>query len=382
MGVRGLTTLLRQSICSFSQHVDLTSMAQDVGGIVTIVVDGNSFTYWMCINCFGGNACIDTDYSELHRKTISWIDSCLLGQVHCIFVFDGPTNSEKFACRLNRMSKQVSSLNLAEDTLRAFNSQGMDTNFPGVQLQGVLPVLALQCVVQAIQQRDGIVLFADGEADKELVVTARRTCAVAILSNDSDILLYSSVESVSSGKPPVGCVPHWALAFAQSDNSVNVHMFQASRVAALLRLRLSDMWLLAALCGHDSSCADTLRFTHSALLQPCPKPTKPSTLKFIAETECYACESTSDSRKTTTNRKGSTTGNKKKKNRHQNCVTKKSSFEDDTISVKSVCEDVSESLLWRGELTLPVPDRGAEGYLTSASKTIQVSICTYGFKIA
>jgi hypothetical protein len=194
MGIRGLTAFLKQgSLSSISDHVDLSAVTNspaDQNNATDsaapshhiVVIDGNAFSHWFCLECLGTAPSLNTDYKLLKRRVISWIKKCYDTKVECLFVFDGSTEPNKLQCRLDRLCKQSSNINttlsqqlFSDRSNVTHHDQDLFYNTNSIKLQSTPPLLAISCIIGAIRDSKGTrsrAFFADGEADKIIVEVA------------------------------------------------------------------------------------------------------------------------------------------------------------------------------------------------------------------
>jgi hypothetical protein len=276
MGIRGLTAFLKLgSISSISDHVDL-SAGHDVPTTENpmsnssrrslrhiIVIDGNAFSHWFCLECFGTAPSLNTNYGLLKSHVASWIMRCHATNVDCVFVFDGATDQDKLRCRFDRLCKQSANVDfaLSKMPLRR-RSMAVDKEFcSGAKIQSTPPLLAISCIINAIgtlQSTQTRSFYAMGEADKTIVEVAIALNATAIMSNDSDMLIYDTVN--------VGFIPFWGFGFAD-DGSLNAFIIRRRKLSKLLGIGESSLPILAALVGNDFTSAETCYHMHKILFE-------------------------------------------------------------------------------------------------------------------
>lgn len=276
MGIRGLTAFLKLgSISSISDHVDLSS-----GHAVPstenptadcsrpslrhiIVVDGNAFSHWFCLECFGTAPSLNTNYALLKRYVASWIMRCHATMVDCVFVFDGATDHDKLPCRFDRLCKQSANIDFALSKMPLrIQSMAVDSDsHPAARIQSTPPLLAISCIINAIgtlQSTQTRSFYAKGEADKTIVEVAVALNATAIMSNDSDMLVYDTAN--------VGFIPFWGFGFAD-DGSLNAFIIRRRKLSKLLGIAESSLPMLAALVGNDFTSAETCYHMHKILFE-------------------------------------------------------------------------------------------------------------------
>ena len=301
MGIRGLTAFLKQgSLSSISDHVDMsadnntTAHGSSLSGSSTalsehlVVIDGNAFSHWFCMECLGTAPSVNTNYKLLKRQVTSWILKCCGSKVNCVFVFDGATEPDKLQCRLDRLCKQSANMNCAlsqqplcdlpnaGDHVQGISTKSNDinnnqntndadssSNTNSIKLQSTPPLLAISCIIGAIGDLRDLgpkvcAFYAKGEADKTITEVAVALKATAIMSNDSDMLIYDT------GK--VGFIPFWAFGFAE-DGSLNAFIIRRRKVANLLGISEGSLPLLAAIVGNDFTSPDVCYNMHKIIFE-------------------------------------------------------------------------------------------------------------------
>ena len=275
MGIRGLTAFLKLgSISSISDHVDLSTDHHATPEILSssssrpslrhiIVVDGNAFSHWFCLECFGTAPSLNTNYELLKRCVISWIMRCHATKVDCVFVFDGATDQDKLRCRFDRLCKQSANVDSALSKIpQRIRSVVIDNDVhSAAKIQSTPPLLAITCIVNAIgtlQSTQTRSFYAKGEADKTIVEVAVALNATAIMSNDSDMLIYDTAN--------VGFIPFWGFGFAD-DGSLNAFIIRRRKLSKLLGIAESSLPILAALVGNDFTSAETCYHIHKILFE-------------------------------------------------------------------------------------------------------------------
>ena len=297
MGIRGLTAFLKQgSLSSISDHVDMSTdhmppvystTSSDSSAALSrhlVVIDGNAFSHWFCMECFGVAPSLNTNYRLLKLHVISWILKCYASKVDCAFVFDGATEPDKLQCRLDRLCKQSANMNFAlsrqplgsvfkvrdRDQCNSyrFNESNSNTNANGggsdcIKLQSTPPLLAISCIISAIGHIRDLgtqvcAFYAKGEADKTITEVALVLKATAIMSNDSDMLIYDTGN--------VGFIPFWAFGFAD-DGSLNAFVIKRRKVANVLGIVEVNLPLLAALVGNDFTSPEVCYDMHKIIFE-------------------------------------------------------------------------------------------------------------------
>ena len=295
MGIRGLTAFLKQgSLSSISDHVDMStanmlpghsSISSDASAALSrhlVVIDGNAFSHWFCMECFGTAPSLNTNYLLLKLHVLSWILKCHASKVDCAFVFDGATEPDKLQCRLDRLCKQSANMNFAlsrqplgsafkagdQDPCSSYksNESNINTNNNGsdsIKLQSTPPLLAISCIISAIGHIRDLgtqvcAFYAKGEADKTITEVAVILKATAIMSNDSDMLIYDTGN--------VGFIPFWAFGFAD-DGSLNAFVIKRRKVANLLGIIEDNLPLLAALVGNDFTSPEVCYDMHKIIFE-------------------------------------------------------------------------------------------------------------------
>ena len=293
MGIRGLTAFLKQgSLSSISDHVDMSENAANpcvkYGSADAtraprnhlIIIDGNAFSHWFCLECLGTAPSLNTNYNILKHHVTSWIHKCSRSKVDLIFIFDGATEPDKLQCRLDRLCKQSAHMNfaLSQNPIRRSTNVALtsevtpvsecqlsssSSSSSSVKLQSTPPLLAISCIISAIadmklHKPSVRAFYAKGEADKTIARVAVALKATAIMSNDSDMLIYDTAS--------VGFIPFWAFGFAD-DGSLNAFVIRRRKVASLMGIKEDSLPFLAAIVGNDFTSAETCYNIHRMLFE-------------------------------------------------------------------------------------------------------------------
>eukprot|EP01041_Mallomonas_annulata_P010691 gene10691-22325_t len=270
MGIRGLTSFIRQSLPSFADHVNLSAVSSTSLTPIVLIVDGNAFFHYFCLERLGNAPGITTDYRWLSLSVQDWIQKCRSSGVELMFIFDGSKSPDKLPTKLSRLQKQSADvckgLNWCRQSLeRSIDHEG-DPNtskfsdiFSKMRLQSVPPLLAQQCLMELLAKLGISYMTASGEADGAIAHMAKTYSAFAILSNDSDFICYDTGSA--------GWIPLWTMGF-DTDGCLYAHVIRRSRIAATIGIDIQNLCHLAALVGNDFSNAPLLHHIHERLLTP------------------------------------------------------------------------------------------------------------------
>lgn len=189
---------------------------------------------------------------------------CHATKVDCVFVFDGATDQDKLRCRFDRLCKQSANVDfaLSKIPLQQHSNLVADKDFhSAMKIQSTPPLLAISCIISAIgslRTTQTRAFYAKGEADKTIVEAAVALNATAIMSNDSDMLIYDTAN--------VGFIPFWGFGFAD-DGSLNAFIIRRRKLSNLLGILESSLPILAALVGNDFTSAETCYHMHKILFE-------------------------------------------------------------------------------------------------------------------
>lgn len=256
MGVYGLSSLIKTCMNSYTDHVDLTK-----GGIngdkTIIVVDGNAFAYFYLIeekdNMISAYSC---DYNRLSLKLISWIRKCQQANVELVFIFDGVINDDKLRVKLKRLSNQAIEV---YQKVNYINHKTDDEPMP--RFNNILPLFMIDCIIEACNLCNVSTFIAKSEADQVLALFAKAINATAILSNDSDFLIYD-IDNV-------GLILSDGYGFAE-DGSMHAYIIRRHKLARILGLSVNNLYFIPALVGNDISNKQHLREIQQLLLRGRP----------------------------------------------------------------------------------------------------------------
>ena len=195
-------SMIRASFPSFSDYVEI-QLATPQSRI--LIVDAYAFLYWILADQTAPSYC--ADYGRLKLLITHWVARVRKYSIVPVFVLDGATPRRKLNKKLERLLKQ------AEDVHMYLNGESRT-------LHSLLPHLAHTCAIQVLKSLDVQVFVAEGEADSEIVNLAQQMGAFAILSGDTDFLVYDEISC--------GLVPHWALSFTDDEMFCCVHIIRFS----------------------------------------------------------------------------------------------------------------------------------------------------------
>lgn len=259
MGVRGIFTLLRKNLSSYStrKEYDASLQAQrepvecseeeapDKRGDL-IVVDGNAFVYWFVTFTLGRESSCQTDYVILSSKLHEWLLQCHRHRIHFIFIFDGPTDPSKWPTKIKRMRNQSQDI-YSSQMHKLYPSESVPPSVASVP-----PVLGLQAVLLELEKHQSDnqsgcgrgcgmvrVIHAEGEADKDIARVAVQQRAMAVLSNDSDMMFFHTARRGQGDTPvPVPLLPFASFQFSMEGNRLALEaLIQRSSLAKAAGMR-------------------------------------------------------------------------------------------------------------------------------------------------
>ncbi len=260
MGVGGLRRFVRAS-CS-PRRVEARRIASESG--VRVIVDGTALAFWLQRqNCdaaawrHGGNL------RSLSACTRTWVQPLLAVGCAVEACFDAAHHVAvgKEACTLRRRDEQGAA---ARAVLHGSDSES----------ELVLPRLAVHAVRQELARCGVLCLSAvapDAEADTLLARRARaaaseRPDALAlVLTNDSDLLLFTGVEHVCFLDDIAVCADGDVVFRIVEQAQVAGTLLPARLARAQPPLRTAGMAAVACLAGTDYSDPGALQCWHSAL---------------------------------------------------------------------------------------------------------------------
>jgi len=244
MGVIGLTSYIKTSLTSYSDHIDLSNNNKTI-----IVIDGNAFAYFFlhedellsAYNC---------DYNSLSKRLFDWIIKFQKANVEIIFIFDGIINDDKLHIKIKRFSNQIEELH---NKLVNINKNTYE-KIP--KFYNILPLFMIDCIIEVCHSCNVRTFFAKNEADKILALFAKSINATAILSNDTDFLIYNMGN--------VGLMLSNGYGFAD-DGTLHGYIIRRNKLACINGLSPDNLHYIPAIVGNDISNKVYLREIQSFL---------------------------------------------------------------------------------------------------------------------
>ena len=233
MGIRGLTSLIKQTLSSFSKRVNLSVIVDELSlspPRPVIIVDGIAFVYYCCGAIDSMSSSFGTNYEELFYEATKLINSFMLAGFELIFVFDGYTPINKFQTKLLRLKKQYEDLEIfVEINMTSYCDLQEGESIPLDILRKcrVLSLLSTEVIIECLKALNISILYAEEEADQLIAKAAIDNCAFAILSNDSDFLAFDIGNT--------GFLPIWSLDFS-CNGSIYANIIHRSNLASHLKI--------------------------------------------------------------------------------------------------------------------------------------------------
>jgi hypothetical protein len=183
-------------------------------------------------------------YPEFCLVCRSFINDLRKSRVELVVVFDGSVEAAKLQTKLERYKADGQSMLTAARHLKSSKS------LPSACTWQLPPFVSL--VLQQVLLVERVQVFQSaGEADQDLASLCHDLGAFAVLSNDSDFLIFDVP----------GFVPFWSLAFsalapAGDESACHALVFRRKKVAAALGIAPHQLPLLAGLTGNDWMAAN------------------------------------------------------------------------------------------------------------------------------
>ncbi|KIJ51323.1 hypothetical protein M422DRAFT_26742 [Sphaerobolus stellatus SS14] len=195
MGVRGLTTYLKNNRHKVSYTLELSSKGQihdgnSVSGTtseITVVVDGWSLLYSI-YNLSGEPWVYGGEYAALSNHARDIVLAWRRAGIRATIVFDGPASPMKYPTLVSRLQDNcIKPANLFFRTSAAARSTPRS-----LAETRIAPPLAYSAIVSTLLSMEGLVdvEFAEGEADPHIVALAGRLGAY-VMANDSDFVVLN-----------------------------------------------------------------------------------------------------------------------------------------------------------------------------------------------
>ena len=242
MGVPGLIQYVSRSVPH--ERVNLTALARDQPlGTITLAVDISGLAYHLYranrLACATGG-----EYARLYRLARRFADGLQRRGVALRGVVDGIGDRAKLDTSRSRLEKAARDM---FECVRRLRKHGTAC----AALPFVKPLLLVDVVVAALRDAGVVVERSFREADDDLARLARpgKGCCHAILSNDSDMLVYDTGPLVMfddlqiAEEPSPGFPQGFAVA----------RLYRRERVAACLGIPPYLLPALASLVGTDST---------------------------------------------------------------------------------------------------------------------------------
>jgi hypothetical protein len=165
--------------------------------------------------------------------------------VQLVFIFDGIINDDKLYNKIKRYSNQVEELH---QKLVYINKNTFE-KIP--KFYNTLPLFMIECIIEVCHGCNVQIFFAKNEADQVLSLFARSINAIAILSNDTDFLIYNMGDNV-------GLILSNGYGFAD-DGSLHAYIIRRNKLALINGLSPDNLHYIPALVGNDISNKAQLR---------------------------------------------------------------------------------------------------------------------------
>lgn len=196
MGIRGLTGFIDKN-----QHLLHQHQLHDC----PVVLDGNNIYHYLYHAChvqsyFGG------DYDIFRKKVIETFQSFLLCGITPYVIMDGAytRDNRKLKTCLTRATSRIKQVNAM-----AYNQKGQ-----------ILPVLAYETFIQALEELGIPHATCQFEADLEIAVLANKLCC-PVISNDSDFYIFD----LNGGFLPLDYIDFRALHKITSPDDSSAYRF-------------------------------------------------------------------------------------------------------------------------------------------------------------
>ncbi|GJJ08457.1 hypothetical protein Clacol_002675 [Clathrus columnatus] len=187
MGVKGLTTYLKENRHKLSQVREFQSVNGIPSESVNVVVDGWSLLYAIYIQSgepwvYGG------EYTALSRYAENVVSAWKLIGFCPTIVFDGPAPPIKYRTLIARLQDSC----VKPSNLFFRTSQAARTTPRSLAENRIAPPLGYTTIVSTLMAMDGVdVKFAEGEADPYIVTLAGKLQAY-VIGKDSDFVVFNS----------------------------------------------------------------------------------------------------------------------------------------------------------------------------------------------
>jgi len=187
------------------------------------------------------------------------LPSLTLSLLKIIFVFDGVINDDKLNVKLKRLSNQAADVYQKLSYIYTKTSSTATTPTDSIpRFNNILPIFMIDCMIEACSHCNVRTLFAESEADQVLALFAKVINATAILSNDTDFLIYD-IDNV-------GLILSNGYGFAD-DGSMHAHIIRRCKLARILGMSVDNLYFIPSFVGNDITHKDHLREIQRILLR-------------------------------------------------------------------------------------------------------------------
>ena len=183
MGVRGLFSFTQSNVkCDFFQSTTLKDTC--------LIIDGNNLRYFLYNRMKKRNCAYGGEYHLYYQSVQNYFKTLLKCLITPIVIIDGSFEEGKKKTRNKRTKEQLYSALYCNPV-----TQGQFS---------VMPIFAKDIFLDAIRSLQIEIVQTYGEADKYMAHQASRVLNCPVLSNDSDFIIYESVELIQLSSVDVG----------------------------------------------------------------------------------------------------------------------------------------------------------------------------------
>lgn len=279
MGVHGLTGWMRSCPQVFSEQIRLFQGSK-------VVIDAKGLAYYLYTTETNPDALPPLDflyggeYAGLYQRVVDFLENLRHAGIVPLFVVDGLPDPKKSATSQSRDEDTRADLHEL-DCLLQRNEAPLSQIIPEFgNHKFVKPPFLLATVLEALRDASAYIYRSDGEADALIAAltyrpywnqmiefldsiddnVSRRNSAIEetqqpiyVVSNDSDFVIFDIP----------GVIPFAELFVSREGNLVSATVFQARKLAAVMRVPVSFLPTFACLVGNDFMPSKT--WLHSQL---------------------------------------------------------------------------------------------------------------------
>ncbi|XP_055538116.1 uncharacterized protein LOC129725835 [Wyeomyia smithii] len=251
MGVKYLQTFMRTKVPGGYKKVDIEKEIRKQQGHPVIAIDLKSFCGVISESDLPGLLC-GGRYEAVYRQLDRFFGKLADLGVELAFFNDGPIQQTKFN---TWQRKQTEKYKNSIEIMDAVDSNAFDVNSLVKKFRNSIPANTRYSLQNIAQKYGTYKLSIENECDKDLAAYATSMRAMAVITSDTDFLIYQGP---------------WRVWVFESMDIARYTVYEYSKTSLLqyLGLRVQQLPLLATLSGNDIINYDIVKPFHIRLGQP------------------------------------------------------------------------------------------------------------------